>query len=163
MSNLRMLEEVNKKLDQLNSILQGKIKRYQARIKKYEATLSFLDRKRTVLELVGVEVKKNEELAQQKQNQIKERLSKLVDLDEVLSLISQLDRLSKIRRSSASDEYYKIKKIIHEYHLNLMNAGICSDGLYAIAAMSHSRPDRDKPILITLEHLLNIREYQPQE
>lgn len=172
MTTQKELKLAAKELDLLIESATKEITKLQNRIKKYQNHIDLLNEKQDLLnekqdllnkkqaELSSLEEQCNQAKseAEATQEALVKKLEQAVNIDQILKSRNIMSRAIRVRRASGKDDFYAAQKVISNAVAQLRKIGISSKGLYDLAVMSHSRPDRDAPSSIELEDILLLEE-----
>lgn len=165
MTTQKELKLAAKELDLLIESATKEITKLQNRIKKYQNHIDLLNEKQDLLNKKQAELSSLEEQCNQAKSEAEatqealvKKLEQAVNIDQILKSRNIMSRAIRVRRASSKDDFYAAQKVISNAVAQLRKIGISSKGLYDLAVMSHSRPDRDAPSSIELEDILLLEE-----
>ena len=90
---------------------------------------------------------------------LSENLTKgIIDIKRIVQLQAIMQRESKNIGAAARDQYKKAQNEIREVRSALASAGLYSRGISDLATMNFNRPDRDIPMLVSRDDILDVKE-----
>ena len=158
MATFKQLASSIDHLDSLIKSAQHAIELHQRRIKKYQKALDLINNKQGELLILESQHKAVKNEAEEKKEILKDKLSKVIDIELILKSISIMSRTIKIHRAPAKSDFWDAQKVIEDAVLQLRKVNLVSKGLDKLALMNYNRPDRDFPASVGLDEIFNLTE-----
>lgn len=166
-AKLKTLEDLNQQLateeeltlitEKVNQIIKEKEKAIRDR-EEVESILSILKNKTQELNILTAELERELDAKKSAENEIKEIVNKVMDLEEIKSAIRTMQStLNKVGKQY-KEKYYEAQNVIIESRDRLTELNLKSKGLNKLSNMNYNRPDRDIPSSITESDIYNIEE-----
>lgn len=162
MATFKQLASAIADLDSLIKSAQHSIKLHQRRIKKYQKALDLINNKQGELLILESQHKAVKNEAEEKKEILKDKLSKVIDIELILKSISIMSRTIKIHRAPAKSDFWDAQKVIEEAALQLRKVNLVSKGLDKLTLMNYNRPDRDFPGSVGLDEIFNLTEIKTE-
>lgn len=122
-----------------------------------------VDAKRAELKALAEDNARLEKETQAQMASVEATLRAAVNLDKVLSAKTKMARVAGKVGRQAKDEFAEGQAVISKELAQLKAHGFLSVGLCMLAGANFNRPDRDHPNFATMEKILELRPYTPDE
>lgn len=162
MATFKQLASEIDRLDSLIKSAQHEIELHQRRIKKYQKALDLINNKQGELLILESQHKAVKDEAEEKKEILKDKLSKVIDIELILKSISIMSRTIRTRRAPAKSDFWDAQRVIEDAVIQLRKVNLVSKGLDKLALMNYNRPDRDFPSSVGLDEIFNLTEIKTE-
>lgn len=162
MATFKQLASATDNLDSLIKSAQHSIELHQRRIKRYQKALDLINNKQGELLMLESQYKSVKSEAEEKKEILKDKLSKVIDIELILKSINIMSRTIRTHRAPAKTDFWDAQKVIEDAVLQLRQVNLVSKGLDKLALMNYNRPDRDFPSSVGLDEILNLTEIKAE-
>ncbi len=128
-----------------------------------QRTLALVEAKKAELKNLGDDNARLEEETKTQMASVEAILRTAVNLEKVLTAKAKMARVAGKVGRQAKDEFAEGQAVISKEHDQLKTHGFLSVGLSMLAGANFNRPDRDHPNFATMEKILELRPYTPED
>lgn len=125
--------------------------------------LALVEAKKAELKALAEDNDRLEKETQAQMASVDATLRAAVDLDKVLAAKAKMARVAGKVGRQAKDEFSDAQAVVARGLAQLKAHGFLSVGLCMLAGANFNRPDRDHPNFATMEKILELRPYTPDE
>lgn len=142
---------------------RGKKKSLETLKEAMGRALNLVEAKKTELKALGDDNARLEKETQAQMVTVETTLRTAVDMDKVLTAKAKMARVAGKVGGRAKEEFVEAQAVISKELAQLKAHGFLSVGLCMLVGANFNRPDRDHPNFATMEKILELRPYEPED
>lgn len=159
-------QRLQQQLENLAEALEaarGRKKSLETLKETMQKTSALVEAKQSELKDLGDDNARLEKETQAQMASVEATLRTAVDLDKVLTAKAKMARMAGKVGRQAKDEFTEGQAVISKELAQLKAHGFLSVGLCMLVGANFNRPDRDHPNFATMEKILELRPYTPDD